>query len=117
MLLGYKDVGFGKNIKPYDTSGLAVALKLIVDNTRWHQLSVDTAVLEQYKDLCEVLEISKVLTTSPEGKFSMYIDVIECKMAPSSYVDDSKYVPLMTKNKFGVHHLRKNYILEEFAKW
>lgn len=94
LLLGYKNVGFGNTFKPHDTTGLAVALKMLLNDTSWHQLSVDTAVLDQYPDLCEVLKIDQALTTSPEGKFSMYWDAVENKIGPSSYCDQSDMIKL-----------------------
>ncbi len=116
LLLGYKDVGFGSNFKPYDMTGIELALKLLLESpeNRYHvTLSVDTAVLDQHPLLCETLGVTKILTTSAEGAFSMYIDAVEGRMAKSSYVPSYEYVKLHDEHG----RVMKERITKEFSRW
>jgi len=117
LLLGYKDVGFGADFAKHNIEGIEVALKLLLDDIercRYATLSVDTAVLDQHPQLCEVLGISKALTSSPEGKFSMYIDLVNEKMAKSSYVKPEEYVSLYGDSSWDD---KAEHIKKQFAKW
>lgn len=89
LLLGYKEVGFGKNYKRHDNSSVSTILKAAVESVYLSKvsLSVDTALVDTYPDLIEALGAPEALVTSPEGKFSCYIDAVEQKMGPSSYVE------------------------------
>ena len=70
-------------------------LKLAVQKAgKGVKLSVDTAVVDQYPDLCKALGVPEALVTSPEGKFSCYIDAVTDKMGPSSYVSPKTMTPL-----------------------
>lgn len=120
LLLGYKDVGFGLGNTAYDMTGIEMALKLVLEEKqKYHNvsLSVDTAMLELYPDLVKILGINKVLTSSQEGKFSMYIDAVQDRMAKSSYVADDEYVTLSAKNEWNHACINKKHIIEEYAKW
>jgi hypothetical protein len=81
LLLGYKSVGFGVTQKqvPFTESEVHELLKAGV------QVSVDTAFLDLYGEALDSFGIPKILRSSPEGKFSCYIDAVEGKMGPSSY--------------------------------
>ncbi len=86
LVLGYKDVGFGSRVAPEDHASFPTILKLILEDAdKWCQISVDTAILQQFPDLLKVLDVSPVLATSEEGKFSCYIDAVNGQMGPSSY--------------------------------
>lgn len=87
LLLGFKEVGFGRDFKRHDLGDVPMFLKLAVQRAgKGVKLSVDTAVVDQYPDLCKALGVPEALVTSPEGKFSCYIDAVTGKMGPSSYV-------------------------------
>lgn len=102
LLLGYKSVGRGgRPAYPVPRGEMEEVLR-IVRHANDMSLSVDTAFLDQYPGL----DIPKVLTTSPEGKFSCYIDAVAGKIAPSSYCAASEYLPL-----------RLDAIREDFAKF
>lgn len=89
LILGYKDVGFGKNFNPDDFSDFPTVLKLsFADKNKWCSISVDTAIINQYPDLLKVLDVSEILASSEEGKFSCYIDAVKDEMGPSSYAPD-----------------------------
>jgi hypothetical protein len=90
LLLGYKEVGFGKKFTRHDTGqDVPFYLRMAVNNVPDASLSVDTALLDQYPTIPDVLAVPLALTTSPEGKFSCYIDAVTKKMGPSSYVEPS----------------------------
>ena len=99
LLLGYKNVGFGANVEQHDMTGLDTLLKLRQDQslsasgrvrwgTKFSMLGVDTAFVQQFDPILDDLNIPKVLKTSEEGKFSMYIDAVALKQGPSSYMPD-----------------------------
>ncbi|MFZ3584475.1 radical SAM protein [Loktanella sp. DJP18] len=103
LLLGFKDTGrgatFGKS-KPSDDAikKLLVRAKEATETTQasWRnfQLSVDTAFLDQYGHILDELNVPHSLRTSPDGKFSMYIDAVENTCGPSSYCDPGLMVPV-----------------------
>ena len=98
LLLGYKEVGFGSQYRRHDRPNDDVILKLCIDNATaqryWPTLSVDTALLDQYPNFIKSLGVPDALATSPEGKFSCYIDAVTGSMGPSSYVEPSTMVEL-----------------------
>jgi hypothetical protein len=93
LLLGYKEVGFGGGYKRHDI-GEDVPFMIKMALTPNASLSVDTALLDQYPTLPEMLGAPTALTTSPEGKFSCYIDAVTEQMAKSSYVRPEEMEPL-----------------------
>ena len=113
LLLGFKNTNFGYDFCDHDLTGLDVALKLAIDNSkdRFYQLSVDTAVLDQHPSLVKTLGVSEALTTSPEGAFSMYVDMVKGRMAKSSYVTESEYIDFVNGRTYG------DQIKEEFSKF
>lgn len=104
LLLGYKDTGRGadyarKRIKREDVRALLVEAKRATQKrckwgslTRFH-LSVDTAFLDAWGDVLDELNIPTTLRTSPEGKFSMYVDAVEDTVGPSSYAGTDAMQP------------------------
>lgn len=93
-LLGYKDAGRGSKWKPYDYSEWLDILKSIDISG---SVGIDTSLATEFKD--EVLQlVDERLVTFEEGKFSMYIDAVKKRAAPSSYCDESEYVDLVGKN-------------------
>lgn len=101
LLLGYKTVGFGATFERHDHGEVAVYLKMCINKHENPRMSVDTALVDQHPDLIAALEVPKVLVTSPEGKFSCYIDAVAKSMGPSSYVDPTELSLLpMKKDNF-----------------
>lgn len=95
LLLGYKTVGFGKTYSRHDTGDVPMFLKLALNRVGGKAgLSIDTALLDRFPNLPEVLGVPTALVTSPEGKFSCYIDATTGTIGPSSYVDASEMLPL-----------------------
>jgi hypothetical protein len=88
LLLGYKEVGFGKGKERFDFGNVeddATIMKLLFDQQKV-SVSVDTAFVDRHQRLLDMAGIHRVLTTSPEGKFSCYVDAVLNKMGPSSYI-------------------------------
>ena len=95
LLLGYKEVGFGSTYRRHDDADLETYLKLaMTSNARWIQLSVDTALIDQYPTLPAALGAPAALVSSPEGKFSCYVDAVTRTMGASSYVQKQDMEPL-----------------------
>lgn len=109
LLLGFKNVGRGIDGQSHPQSDDDVLLA-IGNLIRWNDppagLSVDTAFLEQYPSVIEELDVPEHMTSSPEGMFSMYIDLVAGTMGPSSYCPQEAYVPLDLDG-----------ILDVFARW
>lgn len=109
LLLGYKNTGRGRSFKRkaddteemlriLETAKRAIARPPKEDayeNLEYYNfsLSVDTAFLDTYGTLLDSIGIPTVLRTSPEGKFSMYVDAVTGRAAPSSYADPAASVP------------------------
>lgn len=92
-LLGFKNTGFGINF-PTVPENWIETVKKVQDENGWLNLGVDTAIIQKYGPKIEdELKVRKELMTAEEGKFSMYIDAVTQRMAPSSYCDESLYVP------------------------
>lgn len=100
LLLGYKNVGFGKDFTRHDEGqDVAFFLKMAVSSFKDASVSVDTALLDQYPTIPKLLDAPLSLTTSPEGKFSCYIDAVTGQMAASSYVEPGQMEPFQTTIK------------------
>lgn len=100
LLLGYKEVGFGKNFTRHDTGqDVPFFLRMATKSVPSASLSVDTALLDHYPDIPKVLNAPLALTTSPEGKFSCYIDAVTGRMAASSYVEPETMEPFQADPK------------------
>jgi len=97
LLLGYKTTGFGGGFTPYDMTDFAAKLhtlreKMKAEPREWFActLSADTAFVEANAGFLKEFDIPEELASSPEGKFSCYIDAVEGTIAPSSYGDQKK---------------------------
>lgn len=109
LLLGFKNVGRGIDGQSHPQSAEDVILSIeALQEGAWDDvhLSVDTAFLDQYPDVIEHLDVPAHMTSSPEGMFSMYIDLVAGTMGPSSYCPQDAYVPLDLDG-----------ILDVFARW
>jgi Radical SAM superfamily len=114
LLLGYKTTGRGASFKRkaddtaemlhiLETAKEAIARPAKEDEYGGREdhgfsLSVDTAFLDTYGSLLDSVGIPTVLRTSPEGKFSMYVDAVTGLAAPSSYADPSASVAWKPKD-------------------
>lgn len=91
-LLGFKSQHRGKTFKPapYDARECLDALI----GLNLSHVGIDTALAVEFEAELKAREVPSWMYSTKEGKFSMYIDLVEGKMGPSSYCDDSQYVPL-----------------------
>lgn len=95
-LLGYKEKGRGSSYKPYSYSGWLKTLLDVADRIGG-RVGIDTALANQHKDA--VLEaVDKSLVTFEEGKFSMYVDAVSQRAAPSSYCSEEETVDVAGKH-------------------
>ncbi len=93
-LLGYKDIGRGSTYKPYDYGGW---LQVVEDVGKCKNIGIDTSLANQHKDA--ILEAgNERLVTFEEVKFSMYIDAVTQRAAPSSYCDEDEYIDVGNKH-------------------
>jgi len=93
-LLGYKTTGRGKDVKPTDYNGwITVARR--VQQRFYLTLGIDTALAAEYEAQLEKEGVPKLLFTTQEGKFSMYVDAVEMKCGPSSYCDPGLMRPIV----------------------
>jgi MoaA/NifB/PqqE/SkfB family radical SAM enzyme len=115
LLLGFKTTGRGGDYRRASVSEdpMRKILQKARDMTEKRMsyspspafhLSVDTAFLDTWGDLLDDMQVPKVLRTSPEGRFSMYIDAVEDTVAPSSYCAPGDMKP-------------RGDILAQFAPW
>lgn len=89
-LLGFKRIGRGKKylVNNYDN-----ALQALCDQTNGYlKLSLDTALIAEWKDQLLSLGAKREMFTEVEGAFSMYIDAVAQTAAPSSYCSTDQYV-------------------------
>ncbi|MHA1796119.1 MAG: radical SAM protein [Promethearchaeota archaeon] len=102
-LLGYKEVGRGTTYKPFNYDGW---LEIIQDSTK--KIGIDTSLALQYKE--EILKsVNKQLVTFEEGKFSMYVDAVTQRAAPSSYCSEDQYVNMPNPHKINWEELFKKF--------
>jgi hypothetical protein len=113
LLLGYKETGRGigynrRSVSRERMMGLLTKARRAIENANEYengfQLSVDTSFLDQHGDLLDEMGVPVILRSSPEGKFSMFVDAVMGLCGPSSYCDESQMEPV------------KN-IRAQFAKW
>jgi hypothetical protein len=94
LLLGFKDVGFGATYKRHDVGEVETFLALAVgQHHKGVSLSVDTALVDTFPGFLKALNVPDALVSSPEGKFSCYVDAVEMTMGASSYVQPTEMEP------------------------
>jgi hypothetical protein len=88
-LLGYKTTGRGSSFKPEKYDGWLDEIVRLRDKERVYvNIGVDTALAAESKDALGAAGIHPKLYATREGAFSMYLDAVEMKVGPSSYVSD-----------------------------
>jgi len=85
-LLGYKSFGRGAGVKPQKTD-MAEVIKCAKEN--YITLGLDTMAVQNYGGVLDEAGISPLLRTEHEGRFSCYVDAVECKIARDSYSVES----------------------------
>lgn len=96
-LLGFKTTGRGGSYKKKDDSYWLDMVRKHKETYYGARIGIDTTLAQQYeKELLED-ENLKTLITTKEGTFSMYIDAVANKAGPSSYCEESEYIPIEIK--------------------
>jgi len=108
-LLGFKDVGRGAGFSEKRDSWVMAVQHLREYKKRLPRLGVDTAIVQEYKKELEELYVSTIMTAGDEGKFSMYIDLVDNVVGRSSYEHDT-FVDVPEK-------MPADLIEKAFAQW
>ena len=88
-LLGYKTTGRGSTFKPEKYDGWLDTIVHLRDKERVYvNIGVDTALASESQSALDAAGIHRHLYATREGAFSMYLDAVEMKLGPSSYVSD-----------------------------
>jgi MoaA/NifB/PqqE/SkfB family radical SAM enzyme len=112
-LLGYKRVGFGKDFTPIPEDWMKAVAQARKERS-WVHIGVDTAIIkEQGEQIKRDLNVSELLMTAEEGKFSMYINAVNNTMGPSSYCSPDEMEPIIR----GQGKTTEDYIRERFIRW
>jgi len=90
VLLGYKQQGRAKDTTPQDNSNWLD----IVHTAGLRQVSIDTAVVQQYPAQVAATDRSGLCVTRLEGSYSCYIDAVTQRVGPSSYCAPEALRPL-----------------------
>jgi len=113
LLLGYKNVGRGKDFKPYDYSDW---INLIKNKYIYSTIGIDTSLAKEYKNELKKIKVCDKTYYTEEGKFSMYIDAVNMKMGPSSYCSPEEMFKLPCNLHHNIIGCALNDIIEEIEK-
>ena len=91
-ILGYKEVGRGADFTPpHDWDWL----ECIQDpDMKLRRIGIDTVLAERDGARLTAQGLSGKFLTTREGEYSMYIDAVQGRSAPSSFCTDDEYEPL-----------------------
>ncbi|HYX21713.1 MAG TPA: radical SAM protein [Thermoanaerobaculia bacterium] len=87
-LLGYKTTGRGSSFKPEKYDGWLDMIEKTRKDGVYVNIGIDTALAKESEGALDGAGICRRLYATREGAFSMYLDAVEMKVGPSSYVDD-----------------------------
>ena len=104
LLLGYKSTGRGSTQTPYKYTDEQIKSFFKYKNKK---VSVDTAFLDNYGHILDDIGIPMELRSSPEGKFSCYIDAVEQRIGPSSYCNKDQMFRTDGSTQSIFEHYRK----------
>jgi len=80
-------------------------------------LGIDTVLAKEYKKDLEALKVPGYMYSVVEGKFSMYIDLVDKKMGPSSFCPKEQMVPLIPYGEQVYADVIQKAIRKAFAKF
>ena len=92
-LLGYKHCGRGSNYVPNEYNLIDIIMNMN-NRDELPTISIDTALALQYNTELAAMGIPRIMYTTDEGRFSMYIDAVNMVCGPSSYHPLSTMVPI-----------------------
>jgi hypothetical protein len=87
-LLGYKTTGRGSSFKPEKYDGWLEMIEKMRAERVYVNIGIDTALAAESTAALDKTGISRRLYATREGTFSMYLDAVDMKVGPSSYVSD-----------------------------
>lgn len=93
-LLGYKTTGRGCEFKPIAHNWWLEIVDEVADFDYGLRLGIDTVIAQEYEQELIISNISEVLYSKSEGKFSCYIDGVTEEIAPSSFADKTEFKKL-----------------------
>jgi MoaA/NifB/PqqE/SkfB family radical SAM enzyme len=90
-LLGYKTTGRGAHFKPQPyTSWVKIVRK--VYGKGYVAVNIDTALASEFEKELKKKGVPSWLFHTTEGSFSMYVDAVEHRIAPSSYCKPEEFI-------------------------
>jgi len=110
-LLGYKTTGRGSSFKPQPYKDWVKRVKKLYEQKHYFTLGIDTALAKESGGELADERIPTKLYATDEGKFSMYIDAVDGKIAASSYVED------IAMKRADLQNLTKEKLVAAFAEW
>ena len=87
-LLGYKTTGRGSSFKPEKYDGWLEMIEKVRKAGVYVNIGIDTALAAESGAALDKAGICRRLYATREGAFSMYLDAVDMKVGPSSYVSD-----------------------------
>jgi MoaA/NifB/PqqE/SkfB family radical SAM enzyme len=114
-LLGYKESGRGSSYTPENNDNWIKICKELKESEKLPRLSIDTVLAYTYEEQILEADIPDRLFDTEDGKFSMYIDAVECKAGPSSYCDGKQMVDLSCSN-YGLRSSESLEIIKDAYK-
>lgn len=95
VILGFKETGRGDQFKKTHTHRVSLpegwwiqAIKTSREKGHWCPIGVDTVLAKKYESQLIAEDIDPLTFSTKEGVFSCYVDAVEKKMGPSSYMPD-----------------------------
>lgn len=110
-LLGYKDFGFGKNIKSKEID--ASWIDLVKDSGL--NIGIDSVVVSRWKEELLKKGIRKEYLVEGEGKFSMYVDAVEQTISASSFTE--KKVKYQYPSQYDWEEILRENFLKIFSSF
>lgn len=88
-ILGFKEVGRGKGFAKKSDSWIEAVRAMREAKQPLPRIGIDTAIVQGYGKELKKLHVHSVLLAGGEGKFSMYIDLVDGVVGRSSYERDT----------------------------
>ena len=119
-LLGYKHTGRGGDFTPKSYHWWLDVIQELKNERSMPNIGIDTALAAEFQEQLVKMDIPSWLFHVKEGKFSCYIDAVQCKMGPSSFCKDDQMVPIVpTNNKWAkwVGEEVKQQLIDTYQKF
>lgn len=116
VLLGHKLIGRAKYGKPNKKAEWIDTVVELHKAGECPRLSIDTALAKTFGKKLKEVGIPDWLIETQEGKFSMYIDLVERRMGPSSFCPAEAMVNMPERKQWWTDELKAS-ITKAFAEW